>query len=240
MCRASEIAQLSPIAERHPRLTLIIDHMGLSGEAMQEGRRAAMVEATMALAKYQNVSVKPSSAPAHSSQAYPFHAMTPDLRGCFDAYGLRRCHWGTDITNSLAMASYRQRILHFTEELSFLCNEDRDWIGTRNPRPPRAVVAPWPLPTGLQLGICVGAQIPLPAHTATPMRPRDAGKREFVPRTRRWSWWRKQVPGPSSAPLIPVEERARLLRLKGDARWRRSRGSIPRVCASRLPAIRTW
>ena len=32
------------------------------------------------------------------------------------------------LTNSFAKATYRQRITHFTEELSFLSDSDKDWI----------------------------------------------------------------------------------------------------------------
>ena len=34
----------------------------------------------------------------------------------------------TDLTNSYAKASYRQRISQFTEELSFLSESDKDWV----------------------------------------------------------------------------------------------------------------
>jgi hypothetical protein len=33
---------------------------------------------------------------------------------------------GTDLTNSLAKASYRQRMAHFSEELDFLSEDDKD------------------------------------------------------------------------------------------------------------------
>jgi predicted TIM-barrel fold metal-dependent hydrolase len=128
MFLATRIAPLAQIAERHPGLTLIVDHMGLSGETVAAGKRAEIVADTIALAKYPNVSVKLSSAPAYSSQAYPFRDMTPLLRGCFDAFGPQRCYWGTDITNSLAKATYRQRIEHFMEVLDFLSEEDKDWV----------------------------------------------------------------------------------------------------------------
>ena len=42
------------------------------------------------------------------------------------------CHWGTDITHSLAMASYAQRITQFTEELEFLSEDDKDLIMGRS------------------------------------------------------------------------------------------------------------
>ena len=54
--------------------------------------------------------------------------MNEHLNRVFDAFGPQRCCWGTDLTNSLAKASYRQRITHFTEELDFLSEEDKDWI----------------------------------------------------------------------------------------------------------------
>jgi predicted TIM-barrel fold metal-dependent hydrolase len=116
------------IAERHPRLALIIDHMGVSSEAMRNNMMPATIAEAAALAKYPNVSVKLSSVPLFSSEPYPFRDMTVHIRRLFDAYGPRRCYWGSDVTNSFAKASYRERVTHFTQELSFLSEEDKDWI----------------------------------------------------------------------------------------------------------------
>ena len=102
--------------------------MGLSLEAVKAGTKENLIGQTVSLAKYPNVSVKLSGIPAYSSEPYPFRDMTAHLRRVFDAYGPRRCYWGTDITNSFAKASYRQRITHFTEELDFMSEEDKDWI----------------------------------------------------------------------------------------------------------------
>jgi L-fuconolactonase len=81
-----------------------------------------------ALAKYPNVSVKLSSVPLISTESYPFRDVTPHIHRLFDAYGPQRCHWGTDVTNSFARATYRQRVTQFTEELTFLSEDDKDWI----------------------------------------------------------------------------------------------------------------
>jgi predicted TIM-barrel fold metal-dependent hydrolase len=120
------------IAERHPQLALIIDHMGVSTATLRSGKMAEAIDQAVALAKYPNVSVKLSSAPLFSSEPYPFRDITPTIRRMFDAYGSRRCHWGTDITNSFAKATYRQRVTHFTEELDFLSEADKDWIMGRS------------------------------------------------------------------------------------------------------------
>jgi predicted TIM-barrel fold metal-dependent hydrolase len=117
-----------PIAERHPRLVLIIDHMGVSSETARNRAMPAAIADSAALARYPNVSVKLSSAPLFSSEPYPFRDLTPHIRRLFDAYGPRRCYWGTDVTNSFAKATYRQRVTHFTEELDFLSEADKDWI----------------------------------------------------------------------------------------------------------------
>jgi hypothetical protein len=54
--------------------------------------------------------------------------MTDHIRRLFDAFGPQRCHWGTDVTNSFAKASYRERVTHFTETLAFLTEDDKDWV----------------------------------------------------------------------------------------------------------------
>jgi predicted TIM-barrel fold metal-dependent hydrolase len=123
--RASEFAR---IAERHPQLTLIVDHMGVNVDLVKAGKLADAIEQTASLAKYPNVSVKLSAAPNYSTETYPFRDFTPHIHRLFDAYGPQRCCWGTDITNGFAKATYKQRITHFTEELPFLSEQDKDWI----------------------------------------------------------------------------------------------------------------
>jgi len=120
--------QFARIAEHHPQLVLIIDHMGVSSQTVRNKAVPAAIDQSVALAKYPNVSVKLSSAPHFSSERYPFRDVTTYIRRLFDAYGPRRCYWGTDVTNSFAKATYRQRITHFTEELDFLSEDDKDWI----------------------------------------------------------------------------------------------------------------
>ena len=126
-----EVPKFARIAERHPQLTLIIDHMGLNSSSrpnrVTENIPAAIDQA-IELAKYPNVSIKFSGAAGNSLEPYPFRDMTGYLQRLFDAFGPQRCHWATDITNSLVKASYPQRVTHFTEELSFLSESDKDWV----------------------------------------------------------------------------------------------------------------
>jgi len=123
-------AYFARVAERHPGLQLIVDHMNLSLSvpAVREGKLDGVISDTVSLAKYPNVSIKVSAAPNYSLEPYPFRDMTPHIRRVFDAYGARRCYWGSDMTNGFDKATYRQRIAHFTETLDFLNESDKDWI----------------------------------------------------------------------------------------------------------------
>lgn len=129
MCFApGRTSAFARVAERHPQLTMILDHMGVSTATVRDNKVPEAIGETAALGKYPNVSVKLSNAPGMSQQAYPFRDVADHIKRVFDAYGPQRSYWGTDLTNSYAKASYRQRVSHFTEELSFLSEQDRDLV----------------------------------------------------------------------------------------------------------------
>jgi predicted TIM-barrel fold metal-dependent hydrolase len=120
--------QVSVIADRHPGLTLVIDHFGLSSGIVKEGRTQEAIEDTVALAKHANVYVKVSAAPVYSREGYPFRDLDSHIKRLVDAYGSRRCFWGTDLSHAIHNATYRQCVTHFTEALTFLSDKDKEWI----------------------------------------------------------------------------------------------------------------
>jgi len=128
MFYGAPMAHFARIAEHHPGLPMIADHFGITGDIAKSGKTAEAIGETAVLAKFPNVSVKLSNAPLYSAESYPFRDMTAHIRRLFDAFGPQRCHWGTDITNSFAKCTYRQRITHFTETLDFLSEDDKSWI----------------------------------------------------------------------------------------------------------------
>src|SRR5262245_39389584 len=124
----ARVALFAPIAELHPGLPLIIDHMGTNTAIAKEGKLAEHIGYAVALAKYPNVGIKISNLVISSLEPYPFRDLNDHLKRVFDAYGPQRCYWGTDITNAYARATWRQRITHLTEELGFLSESDKDWV----------------------------------------------------------------------------------------------------------------
>ncbi len=129
------VHRFGSIAQRHPDLPLIIDHMGVNTAIAKEGKMAEKIGDAVALAKYPNVSIKMSNLVNASLEPYPFRDLNGHLKRVFDAYGPQRCYWGTDLTNtSFTRVTWRQRITHFTEELSFLSESDKDWVMGRSIR----------------------------------------------------------------------------------------------------------
>jgi predicted TIM-barrel fold metal-dependent hydrolase len=113
------------IAERHPNLKLIIDHLGVIRSVKDEAAFANLGP-LVALAKYPNVAVKATGAPSHSSAPYPFKNIHDGLQRIYDAFGPKRFFWGTDITRM--PCSYRQCVTMFTEELPWLSDQDKNLI----------------------------------------------------------------------------------------------------------------
>ena len=121
------LAKIGEIAARHPKLAIIVDHMGFARETMDDKAMPA-VERMNALARHPNVFVKVSTLPCYSTEPYPFRNLRAPLRRVIEAFGPRRSFWGSDVTRVPATCSYRQTVTHFTEELDFLSRDDLEWI----------------------------------------------------------------------------------------------------------------
>lgn len=126
---------LAKIAEAHPGLRLIIDHMGLvsriadkhgpEGRAKDADALARQPE-LLALARYPNVGVKVSCLPAYTNEAYPFPNMQAAVRRVYDAFGPERMFWGSDF--SRLKVPYRQNMMLFTEAMPWLSADDKALI----------------------------------------------------------------------------------------------------------------
>ena len=131
--------KLGEIAERHPGLRLIVDHMSLSS-ALRGKPLDGAVDSLVKLARLKNVAVKVSALPCYVEEPYPFPTLHPLIRRVVDAFGPQRCFWGTDLSH--LTSTYRQCLTLFTEELKFLSDNDKEWILGRG----IAEWLPWPLP----------------------------------------------------------------------------------------------
>ncbi|HEU5323358.1 MAG TPA: amidohydrolase family protein [Methylomirabilota bacterium] len=116
---------VGPIAARHPRLKLILDHLARRGD-LKDAAAFADLDEVLALAKYDNVAAKVSAMPCYSTESYPYRGLHGPLRRVYDAFGPRRMLWGTDY--SRLPGPYADAVRLFTEALDFLSPTDREWI----------------------------------------------------------------------------------------------------------------
>jgi predicted TIM-barrel fold metal-dependent hydrolase len=122
------------IAERHPGLRMMVDHMGAVRGAKGDAAFPKMKELT-ALARLPNVAVKLTGGPFYADDAYPFRSLHKHYRAMYDAFGPKRLFWGTDITKM--PCSWRECVTHF-QEIDWIPEADKklimgdaicDWIG---------------------------------------------------------------------------------------------------------------
>jgi predicted TIM-barrel fold metal-dependent hydrolase len=119
------LKEFRAIAEKHPKLRMIVDHCGLNRHG-QDDAAFIHLDELVALAKLPNVAVKATGAPHYSTQPYPFRNIQDGLHRIFDAFGPHRFFWGTDITRM--PCSYRQCVTFFTEELPWLKGKDQELV----------------------------------------------------------------------------------------------------------------
>lgn len=93
-------ATVGAIALKHPRLALVVDHLGLPPppQFARHTASAAAVADLVGLASLPNVAVKLTGAPSLSAEQYPFRDLWPTLRAILDAFGPDRVMWGSDFT----------------------------------------------------------------------------------------------------------------------------------------------
>lgn len=124
-------ARLAPVAERHPDLVLIVDHIGVAQHPVSppETMSWAPFEDLLALARFPNVHVKLCGAPLLSRENYPYRDIWPNLRRMITAFGAERILWGSDYTRlrsaDLPLGERpRRRGISYAENLNYLLYGD--------------------------------------------------------------------------------------------------------------------
>ncbi len=121
--------EIGEVAARHPRLRIILDHLGARTTQKDDALRP-QVESTAQLAEHPNIHVKLTLVPVFSTAPYPYKNIQPSIHRLLEAYGPRRCFWGTDASAMLqrTSCSYAQCVELFTEHMDFLSKADLEWV----------------------------------------------------------------------------------------------------------------
>jgi predicted TIM-barrel fold metal-dependent hydrolase len=108
---------VADIATRYPALKIALDHMANPHGAL-DAAAFAHVPALVALAQHPGVAVKATCVPAYTADPFPHRALDAPLRAIVEAFGPSRVFWGSDVTR--LPGTYRNCVLHFTEQLPWL------------------------------------------------------------------------------------------------------------------------
>src|SRR5262249_6100260 len=98
---ASGIAsEVIPVAEKHPNLTLIIDHNGLpSPPPMRlDDDPWTQLPSVLDLARFPNVAIKLTTPNALSKKPYPHDDIWPNVHKMLKAFGAERLLFASDFT----------------------------------------------------------------------------------------------------------------------------------------------
>ena len=117
------------IAERHPRLRLIFDHLALASGVKDEVAFRDL-DKLLVTARRPNIAVKVSALPCYTDAPYPYRNLHTHVRRVYDVFGPQRMMWGSDL--SRLRGSYRECVTMFTEEMQWLSPNDLEWIMGRS------------------------------------------------------------------------------------------------------------
>ena len=108
--------EVETLVKRHPKLSVVIDHC-LNLKAGDQ--LAATLGDLRALAEFPTVHAKLTFVPTGSAEAYPCQDMHDPCRAVINAFGPKRCVWGSDFPCELwcPKLTYAQHLRIFTHEL---------------------------------------------------------------------------------------------------------------------------
>jgi L-fuconolactonase len=137
---------MNSVAERHPDLTMIIDHLGVSQSPVSPPREEQWdrLDGLLSLARYPNVNVKLSGVPVLSTDSFPYKDVWPYLHQVFEAFGPQRILWGSDFTRMRWLPGvgpglghryapfktwrYYSDCLNYLRDTDEISQSDKEWV----------------------------------------------------------------------------------------------------------------
>lgn len=119
----TRMEDVRPLVERHPKLTVVIDHMA-DCPVDEPGKLSSL----LALTAYPKVFVKISHTWSLSKERYPWLDAQELVKRLYDRFGAQRLMWGTDWPIAKDRATYSQRLTVVRDGMGFLTDEDKRWM----------------------------------------------------------------------------------------------------------------
>jgi len=84
-----QLPAIHKVAERHPDLRLVIDHLAMISNR-RDDEAFATLEDLYPFARYPNVAVKATALPCYTEEAYPYRGIHGYIERVYDAFGPER------------------------------------------------------------------------------------------------------------------------------------------------------
>lgn len=130
------------VAERHPELSLVVDHIGMRVFDIFDSPSPSMADwpNLMALSRYPNVTIKVSGIPEVMVERYPFRKSLERVREVYEQFGPERMMWGSNYPPTTLVCSYGEAKA-LIDDCAFLSTKDKDTIRARTAA--RVFRLPW-------------------------------------------------------------------------------------------------
>lgn len=124
LTRPSRLPAIASLADRHPNLDIVIDHMADCRLQDLEGRKLLLD-----LAKFPRMYVKISHTWSISEDGtYPWRDTWDLVKSVHDAFGPQRIMWGTDWPVCLPKTDYGSTLRVVAEAMDFFNEDDKRWV----------------------------------------------------------------------------------------------------------------
>jgi predicted TIM-barrel fold metal-dependent hydrolase len=120
------LTELVRVLERHPRLRLVVDHLGL-GVYPGCVDPFAGLSTLPEFAAFEHVRVKVSGLPEVSREGFPFRDVRDHLADAVSRFGAERLIWGSNHPVVLHACTYAES-LDYLEDCEFLSSEQLAWL----------------------------------------------------------------------------------------------------------------
>jgi predicted TIM-barrel fold metal-dependent hydrolase len=125
LCGPEQIGRVTPMVERHPEVTVVIDHF--AGITVDQGMASAPFRTLMGLAHWPNIYLKLSGL-HYWGDRYPFPRAQEHLKAGFQAFGPGRLMWGTDWPHIMFGYGYVRCANFVRRELDWLSEADAEQV----------------------------------------------------------------------------------------------------------------
>jgi L-fuconolactonase len=126
--KAEQLAMVATLADRHPDVTVVVDHMAFPDETTAPDE--SPWTDFEAVAERSNVAVKVSSLPRSAESAWPYPDLHGYVRRLVEWFGPERCMLGSDYPWMDDWAGYEES-LSWVEECEFLSARDLSYLSGR-------------------------------------------------------------------------------------------------------------